>query len=109
MANQFMFRLQRSVEDPIFQFRETVGKIAYGVSTLLRLVLSAGIIVALAFIAEFVADTFFGLHVSWATMIPEAIASSGWLKFVLLIILLVVTRQVLIRMSEPESKSRSSS
>jgi len=109
MANQFMFRLQRSVEDPIFQFRETVGKIAYGVSTLLRLVLSAGIIVVLAFIAEFVADTFFGLHVSWATMIPEAIASSGWLKFVLLIILLVVTRQVLIRMSEPESKSRSSS
>ena len=31
-AMQFLFRLQRSVEEPIVQFRNIVGKIAYGVS-----------------------------------------------------------------------------
>jgi ubiquinone biosynthesis protein len=107
LANQAMFRLQRRIEDPILEFRETVGKIAYGVATLLRLAYSAGIFIAIALVAEFVADTFFGVRIAWPMAVVDAIASSAWLKFVLLIILLIVIRQVVARMSEPESDSRS--
>jgi predicted unusual protein kinase regulating ubiquinone biosynthesis (AarF/ABC1/UbiB family) len=105
IVNQFMFRLQRSVEDPIFEFKETVGKIAFGIATVLRLAYAAGILVALALVAEFVADKFFGFHLTWPTAVLDAIASSPWMKLVLLVILLIVTRQVLIRLSEPESGS----
>jgi ubiquinone biosynthesis protein len=107
LANQAMFRLQRRVEDPILQFRETVGKIAYGVATLLRLAYSAGIFIAIALVAEFVADTFFGVRIAWPVAVLDAIVSSAWLKFVLLLILLIVIRQVLVRMSEPDSEPRS--
>jgi ubiquinone biosynthesis protein len=104
IVNQFMFRLQRSVEDPIFQFKETVGKIAFGIATLLRLAYAAGLLVGATLVAEFVADRFFGFRLAWPTMILETIASSAWLQLVLLVIVLVVIRQVLIRMSQPESR-----
>jgi ubiquinone biosynthesis protein len=108
LANQAMFRLQRRFEDPVFQFRETVGKIAYGVATLLRLAYSVGIFIAIVLVAEFVAGTFFGVRLSWPIAVLDAIASSTWIKLVLLIGLLIVIRQVLTRLSEPESGSRSS-
>jgi ubiquinone biosynthesis protein len=104
IVNQFMFRLQRSVEDPIFQFKETVGKIAFGIAMLLRLAYAAGLLVGATLVAEFVADRFFGFRFAWPTMILETIASSAWLQFVLLVIVLVVIRQVLIRISQPESR-----
>jgi ubiquinone biosynthesis protein len=104
IVNQFMFRLQRTVEDPIFQFKETVGKIAYGISTVLRLAFAAGMVLAAAFLADLVSNQFLGLDIQWVGMIHEAINYSPWVKFGLLAILLVATRQVLIRMREPETR-----
>ena len=36
MVNQFFFQLQRSIENPIIQFRNIVGKIAYIASLILK-------------------------------------------------------------------------
>lgn len=102
--NQFFFRVQRNVDDPVFHFRQTVGKVAYGISTVLRLVYSAGILAGFAVIAEFVAREFFGVHRLWSTATLATIASFAWLKLIAVVLLLVVVRQVMIRMSEPDSK-----
>jgi ubiquinone biosynthesis protein len=104
MANQFVFRLQRSIEDPIFHFKDTVGKIAYGISLLLRIVYSVGILVVAATIGDFVAESFFGVHLSWPAAVLEAFSTSPWLKILLLIATLVVMRQVLIRINAPEPR-----
>jgi predicted unusual protein kinase regulating ubiquinone biosynthesis (AarF/ABC1/UbiB family) len=102
--NQFFFRVQRNVDDPVFHFRQTVGKVAYGISTVLRLVYSAGILAGFAVIAEFVAREFFGVHRLWSTATLATIASFAWLKLIAVVLLLVVVRQVMIRMSEPDSR-----
>ena len=102
--SQFFFRVQRNVDDPVFHFRQTVGKVAYGISTVLRLVYSAGILAGFAVIAEFVAREFFGVHRLWSTATLATIASFAWLKLIALVLLLVVIRQVMIRMSEPDSR-----
>ena len=102
--NQFFFRVQRNVDDPVFHFRQTVGKVAYGISTVLRLVYSAGILAGFAVIAEFVAREFFGVHRLWSTTTLATIASFAWLKLIAVVLLLVVVRQVMIRMSEPDSR-----
>jgi ubiquinone biosynthesis protein len=102
--NQFFFRVQRNVDDPVFHFRQTVGKVAYGISTVLRLVYSAGILAGFAVIAEFVAREFFGVHRLWSTATLATIASFAWLKLIVVVLLLVVVRQVMIRMSEPDSR-----
>jgi len=106
LANQAMFRLQRRFEDPVFQFKETVGKIAYGVSTLLRLAYSVGIFITIVLVADFVASTFFGVRLSWPGAVLDAIASSTWIKLVLLVGLLIVIRQLLVRLNEPDPGSR---
>jgi predicted unusual protein kinase regulating ubiquinone biosynthesis (AarF/ABC1/UbiB family) len=102
--NQFFFRVQKNVDDPVFHFRQTVGKVAYGISTVLRLVYSAGILAGFAVIAEFVAREFFGVHRLWSTATLATIASFAWLKLIAVVLLLVVVRQVMIRMSEPDSR-----
>lgn len=102
--NQFFFRVQKNVDDPVFHFRQTVGKVAYGISTVLRLVYSAGILAGFAVIAEFVAREFFGVHRLWSTATLATIASFAWLKLIVVVLLLVVVRQVMIRMSEPDSR-----
>jgi ubiquinone biosynthesis protein len=104
MAYQFVFRLQRTIEDPIFHFRDTVGKIAYGVATVLRIVYIVGVLAGALYVAEFILDTFFGLRLSLYTKALEAIASYGWIKFVILVMVLIIMRQVLIRLREPETK-----
>src|SRR5262249_8826530 len=101
-----MFRLQRRFEDPVFQFKETVGKIAYGVATLLRLAYSVGIFVTLILVADFVASTFFGVRLSWPGAVLDAIASSTWINVGLLVGLLIVIRQLLVRLSQPDTDSR---
>jgi hypothetical protein len=102
--NQFFFRVQRNVDDPVFHFRQTVGKVAYGISTVLRLAYSAGVLVGFAVIAEFAARKLFGVHRLWSTATLETIASFAWLKLIAIAVLLVVLRQVMIRMSEPDSR-----
>jgi len=101
IATQFVFRFQRSVEDPIVHFRNIVGKIAYSMSMLLRLTYIAATLVGLALVADFSAERWFGTRISWSGILETAL-SSGWTQIVVLVGALVVIRRVLIRMNEPD-------
>jgi hypothetical protein len=102
--NQFFFRVQRNVDDPVFHFRQTVGKLAFGISTVLRLAYSAAVLFGLAVIADYVARTVFGVQRLWSMATLETITSFAWLKLIGVVVALVVIRQVIIRMSEPDSR-----
>ena len=82
MANQLMFRLQRNAEDPIFQFKNTVGKIAYGISTLLGIVYSVGVLISIALVVDFVAQKVFGVYLSWQAFV-QSVVSYTWFQFIL--------------------------
>ena len=102
MANQLMFRLQRNAEDPIFQFKNTVGKIAYGVSALLGIVYTVGVLISIALIVDFVAQKVFGVYLSWQAFV-QSVVSYTWFQLILVIIALIIVRRVLVRLNEPES------
>jgi predicted unusual protein kinase regulating ubiquinone biosynthesis (AarF/ABC1/UbiB family) len=102
IATQLMFRLQRTMEDPMFQFRNTVGKIAYGVSVVLSVAYTIGVLLVIAAISGIVADKFFGAHANWSGLLA-AVASSTWLHVLILIGALIVLRRVLIRLREPDT------
>lgn len=106
MAAQFMFRLQRNVDDPIFQFKNTVGKIAYGMSTLLSIAYTVGVLVSIALVVEIVAERGFGIQLLWPWFL-QTIGSYTWVQLGLLIIALIVLRRLLIRLNEPEANSGS--
>lgn len=106
MAAQFMFRLQRNVDDPIFQFKNTVGKIAYGMSTLLSIAYTVGVLVSIALVVEIVAERGFGVQLLWPWFL-QTIGSYTWVQLGLLVIALIVLRRLLIRLNEPEANSGS--
>jgi hypothetical protein len=106
MAAQFMFRLQRNVDDPIFQFKNTVGKIAYGLSTLLSIAYTVGVLVSIALVVEIVAERGFGIQLLWPWFL-QTIGSYTWVQLGLLVIALIVLRRLLIRLNEPEANSGS--
>jgi ubiquinone biosynthesis protein len=101
-ANQLMFRLQHNAEDPIFQFKNTVGKISYGIATLLGIVYSVGVLISVALIIDFVAQKVFGVYLSWQAFV-QSVVSYTWFQFILLIIALILVRRVLVRLNEPEA------
>jgi hypothetical protein len=101
--SQFFFRVQRNLDDPVFQFRQTVGKFAYGISTVLHLAYTAAVLFGLAVIAEYLARAVFGIDRLWSMATLETIASFASLKLIGVIVALVVIRQIIIRMSEPDT------
>ena len=101
IATQVVFRFQRSVEDPIVHFRNIVGKIAYSLGMLLRLTYMAATAVGLALIAEYSAQRWFGVRISWSGIV-ETVLSWSATQAIILLGALVVIRRVLIRMSEPD-------
>ncbi len=103
MATQFFFRIQQSVEDPIVQFRNIVGKLAYSMSLLVRLALFAGTVFLLALIAQFVLERWLHRDISWVGIIQWA-ASFDWIHLGALLLALVLMRRVLIRLNEPDRK-----
>lgn len=103
MASQFAFRLQRSIEDPIVNFRNIVGKIAYSMSMLLRLCYLAAAVVGGAFLADFLARRWFGHSIPWSDIVDAAV-SVGWLQIILLVAALVIIRHILLRLNEPDKK-----
>ena len=103
-ASQFFFRVQRNLDDPVFHFRQTVGKLAFGISTVLHLAYTAAVFFGLAVVADYLARVVFGIDRLWSMATLDTIASFAWLKLTGVIIALVVIRQVIIRMSEPDSR-----
>ena len=103
MAGQFAFRLQRSIEDPIVNFRNIVGKIAYSMSMLLRLCYLAAVVFGGAFLADFLARRWFGHSIPWSDIVDMAV-SVGWLQIIVLVVALVILRHILLRLNEPDKK-----
>jgi ubiquinone biosynthesis protein len=101
LVNQFFFRFQRNLSEPIIQFRNIVGKIAYIMSVTLWLAYVGGAIVGLSLIAQFVAERWFHRPIPWFE-IAEWFTSFGWVQILLLLVALVIIRRILIRISEPD-------
>jgi ubiquinone biosynthesis protein len=103
MVNQFVFRLQRTIEDPIVHFRNMVGKIAYTLSMVLGLAYLILSLVGLGLVAQYAAERWFGRQIPWSEAV-DAVASVWWLQIVLLVALLVIIRRILIRLMEPDRR-----
>ncbi len=102
-VNQFFFRIQRAVEDPLVQFRNIVGKIAYSFSVLLKVVYVAASVAGVALLADFVARRWFDREISWRG-IAEWMVSFDWVYVILIVVGLVLLRRILIRLSAPDKK-----
>src|ERR1700738_1894431 len=101
MVSQFAFRLQRSVEEPILNFRHVVGKIAYSLSVLMRLASLMMFVVGIGLIENLISQTWFARQISWTEALKAA-AAIGWIQIPLLVIAIIIIRRLLIRMGEPD-------
>lgn len=100
-ASQFFFKVQRSADIPIFQFRNIAGKISYITSLLLRVgflgVLAGGV----AVIVDQVAARLLGYNIVWSSSI-ETMMSNRLVQLISLIVAVVVVRRVIIRLNDPD-------
>jgi len=100
-ASQFLFKVQRSADIPIYQFRNIAGKISYITSLLLRLgflgILAGGV----AVIVDQVAQRLFGYTIVWSSTI-ESLMSDRFVQLILLIVAVVLIRRVMIRLNDPD-------
>jgi ubiquinone biosynthesis protein len=101
-AAQFLFKVQRNIENPIIDFRNIVGKIAYIVTTLLRVGYLVGAGWGIALLTDFAARRWFGREIDW-TPIREA-ATSGWTQLLLLVLGLILIRRIVIRLNQPDTR-----
>lgn len=103
MGSQFMFQLQRSVEEPIVQFKNVVGKIAYIARLLMRLgyLIAAGFGIAL--LSDKVSRQWSGTGIDW-DHVTSRFTSFGWVQLVAIAAALVVIRRIVIRLSTPDSR-----
>jgi hypothetical protein len=95
--------MQRNIENPIYHFRNIVGKIAYIVTMLLRLGYLVGAGWGIALIANFVSKRWFGREIDWSA-IWEAATSFGWIQLLLVAVVLVLIRRIVIRLNQPDTK-----
>jgi Predicted unusual protein kinase len=103
MLAQSFFQLQRNIENPIFQFKNIVGKIAYVASLLLKLGYFVAAAMGIGLIADVVARRWFGYEIGWASILERA-TTFGWLQLALIAILLVVIRRIVIRLNMPDTR-----
>jgi predicted unusual protein kinase regulating ubiquinone biosynthesis (AarF/ABC1/UbiB family) len=102
-ATQFMFKLQRSVEDPLIHFRNIVGKIAYTASLLLRMGYLAAALAGIALLADSIWKSWTGNKIDWSWLIQVG-TSFGWIQLILIVLTLVVIRRIVIRLSQPDKR-----
>jgi ubiquinone biosynthesis protein len=102
-AAQFLFQVQRNIENPIIHFRNIVGKIAYIATTLLRLGYLVGAGWGIALIANFVAKRWFGREIDWSP-VWEAVTSFGWVQLLLVALILILIRRIVIRLNQPDTR-----
>ena len=102
-VSQAFFQAQRSVENPIFQFRNIVGKIAYIASLLLKLCFMAGAVIGIGLIAGVVSRRWFGREIDWSEWL-DGMLNKGWVQLLLLGACLVIIRRIIIRLNQPDSR-----
>jgi ubiquinone biosynthesis protein len=103
MATQFLFQLQRNVENPIVHFRNIVGKISYIASLLLRLGFWLVCMVGIALVVELISVRVFDARIDWPDIIKSAMAF-GWIQFIIIVVVLVVIRRIVVRLNLPDSR-----
>lgn len=103
LASQFMFKVQRNVEEPILQFRAVVGKIAYIVRLLMRLGYLVTAVLGLAVVSDSIAKRWFGRTIDWDHVVSR-FTSFGWVQLVAITMVLVLIRRIIIRLSMPDSR-----
>lgn len=104
--NQAMFRLQRTIDDPVLQFKETAGKVSYAVSTFMKLGYFIGVLACLALLVEFGAERFFGTKIAWWRMATDLYSASPLFKLALVVVALVFIRRLLIRTNQPDTRAK---
>jgi predicted unusual protein kinase regulating ubiquinone biosynthesis (AarF/ABC1/UbiB family) len=102
VASQFVFRFQKTVEQPVLEFQTMASKVSYAVSLILRFVLMAGILICIVSIAQLLVGRTVGTPFGWVGTLLLTITHSGWFDIAVLGALLVVLRKILIRTSQPE-------
>jgi ubiquinone biosynthesis protein len=103
MLAQSFFQLQRNIENPIFQFKNIVGKISYIASLLLKLGYLVAAAIGIGLITDAIAKRWFGLEIDWGSMLERA-TTVGWLQLALIAIVLVVIRRIVIRLKMPDTR-----
>lgn len=103
MVTQFVFQLQRNIENPILHFRNIVGKIAYIASLFLKLGYLVGVAIGIGLVADAVSRRWFGRGLDWTTILEHA-TTFGWVQLVLIAIVLVIIRRIVIRLSLPDTR-----
>jgi ubiquinone biosynthesis protein len=101
--SQFFFQLQRSVEHPIVNFKNIVGKIAYITSLLLRLGYLVAASIGIALIADSISRRLFDYEIDWASMM-ERVTNFGWVQLALIGTVLILIRRIVIRLNMPDTR-----
>ncbi len=100
---QFFFQLQRNIENPIVQFRNIVGKIAYIASLVLKFGYLIAAVVGIATVADAIAKNWFDYQIDWASILERA-TTFGWVQLSLIAIILVVIRRIILRLNLPDTR-----
>jgi predicted unusual protein kinase regulating ubiquinone biosynthesis (AarF/ABC1/UbiB family) len=103
MLTLFFFQLQRNIENPIFHFRNIVGKIAYIASLFLKLGYLVGVGFAIGLIVDTVSRRWFGQEIDWGPIFERA-TTFGWVQLALIAVVLVVIRRIVIRLNMPDTR-----
>lgn len=102
MGHQIMARVQHELDVPSFSFSSMVGKMAFGVSAVLKLIaVTCGV-----YLGALMAVIGYRLLTGRQLDILEAlyaVAASRWLQPVLLLIALIMVRKVLVRLQDVET------
>jgi hypothetical protein len=103
VITQFFFQLQRNIENPIVQFRNIVGKIAYIASLLMKFGYLVAAVIGIATIADAVSRNWFDYQIDWAAMLERA-TTFGWVQLSLIAIILVIIRRIIFRLNLPDTR-----
>ena len=103
VITQFFFQLQRNIENPIVQFRNIVGKIAYIASLVLKFGYLIAAIIGIATVADAVSKNWFDYQIDWASILERA-TTFGWVQLSLIAVILVVIRKIILRLNLPDTR-----
>ena len=103
VITQFFFQLQRNIENPIVQFRNIVGKIAYIASLVLKFGYLIAAIIGIATVADAVSKNWFDYQIDWASILERA-TTFGWVQLSLIAVILVVIRRIILRLNLPDTR-----
>jgi ubiquinone biosynthesis protein len=102
IADQFLFKLQRSVDIPVVEFRNIAGKISYVMSLLIRIGYFGIVGGAAAVVVDQIAKRLFDHAIDWPQLI-ELLMTYRLTQLILVVASLVLIRRILIRLSEPDA------